>query len=327
MPASAKIGTAWLSASTGLARTTVLAGLAQLTAQGWYPPPPGAGATVPIPEAVLTNRRLSTQARVLYGLLLLTPGFLDPPFLSHSGTSIRRTGGFPDPPFLSHSGTSIRRTGGSHPGGRFSYAELADLAHASRNTVAKALAELVRAEWVTLDRAHRRAPIHFELTFPGRERGEIALAAAQRRLSKKDNPFGEALMREYLSLLVDSDAFEDNASPGFLLNPRTQELLQFDRYYPPNVAFEFNGPQHYRATDRFTPGQVATQRERDYIKMGICMERGITLLIIHPEDLTVAVMQQKVADRLPLRNLTGHDLLIEHLESESRTYRRRMEGI
>jgi len=194
-PATAQIGTAWLSASTGLARTTVLAGLAQLAAQGWYPPPPSAGATVPIPEAVLTNRRLSTQARVLYGLLLLTPGFC-------------------------------------HPGGRFSYAELADLAHASRNTVAKALAELVRAEWVTVDRAHRLAPIHFELTFPGRERGEVALAAAQRRLSKKGNPFGEALMREYLSLLVDSDAFEDNASPGFLLNPRTLELLHFDRYYP-----------------------------------------------------------------------------------------------
>ena len=93
------------------------------------------------------------------------------------------------------------------------------------------------------------------------------------------------------------------------------------------MAFESNGPQHYRATDRFTPGQVAAQRERDYIKMGICMERGITLLIIHPGDLTVAAMQQKVANRLPLRDLTGYDLLIEHLESESRTYRRRMDRI
>lgn len=288
-PASEKAGTAWLSTNTGLARTTVLTGLAQLAAQGWDPPPT-AGATVPMPGALLTNRRLSAQARVLYGLLLLTPGF-------------------------------------RHPGGRFAYAQLADLAQASRNTVAKALDELVRAEWINVDRAHRLAPVHFELTFPGRERGETALAAAQRRLSKQDSPFGEALMREYLSLLIESDAFEDNASPGFLLNPRTQELLQFDRYYPPNVAFEMNGPQHYRATNRFTPEKAAAQRERDYIKMGICMERGITLVVVHPEDLTVAVMRQKVANLMPLRDLTLFELLVEYLESESRLYRRRMEGI
>jgi hypothetical protein len=288
-PASAKEGTAWLSANSGLSRTNVLAGLALLAAQGWEPPPPTAGGdTVLIPGAVLTNRGLSVQARVLYGLLLLTPGY-------------------------------------HHPGGRFSYAELASLAHASRNTVAKTLAELVRAEWIKVERAHRLAPVHFELTFPGREREETALAAAQRRLSKKEIPYGEALMREFLSLLLQSDEFEDNANPGFLLNPRTQELLQFDRYYPPSVAFEFNGPQHYRATDRFSSDQVAAQRERDYIKMGICMERGITLVIVHPEDLTLAGMRQKVtgvhAGLMPVRDLTGYEQLIEYLESESRDYR------
>lgn len=289
MPASEANPTAWLTANTGLVRTTVLAGLAQLTARGWYPPPPDAGATVPIPGVLLLNHDLSTRARVLYGILLLTPGF-------------------------------------RHPGGRFTYAELADLAHASRNTVVEALAELVRAEWIMVEQANRRAPISFELTFPGRERGEVALAAAQRRLSKKEIPFGEQLMREYLNLLIHSDQLEDNASPGFLLNPRTQELLQFDRYYPPNVAFEFNGPQHHRPTERFTPDQVAAQRERDYIKMGICMERQITLVIVHPEDLTLAAMQQKVATLLPRRDLTGYGELIDYLESESQAYRRSMKA-
>ena len=290
-PASAKAGTAWLCTNTGLARTTVLSGLAQLTAQGWLPAVPVSGATVPVPGPLLTNRRLSAQARVLYGILLLTPGYC-------------------------------------HPSGRFSYAELADLANTSRNTLAEALAKLVQAEWIKAERAHRLAPIHFELTFPGRERGERALAAAQRRLNKKRIPYGEALMREYLSLLIQSDAFEDNAFPGFLLNPRTRELLQFDRYYPPDLAFEYNGPQHYRATQQFTPEQVAAQRERDLIKMGICIERGITVIIVQAEDLTLAAMQQKVANlRLPLRDHQGYDQLIEYLESESRTYRRKTAGI
>ncbi|HWI60356.1 MAG TPA: hypothetical protein VNT75_00815 [Symbiobacteriaceae bacterium] len=289
-PDQSPVSIAWLAEITGLTRLTVRAGLARLGALGWHPAPAASGPTVPVPAALLTNRKLSPQAKVLYGILHLTPGF-------------------------------------HHPCGRFDYAGLASLAHSSRHTVGNALTELVQAEWIKLDRVHRLALIEFELTFPGRERGEVALAAAQTRLDRKDIPYGEALMREYLSLLIDSDAFEDNVSPGFLRNPRTQELLQFDRFYPPDVAWEFNGPQHYRKTRRFSAPQVAVQRERDYIKMGICMERQITLVVVLPENLTLAAMQQKVPDRLPRRDLTGFDLLIGFLEHESNTYRQRMKRI
>lgn len=296
LPASAKLvwmvartasdrqGTTWLDAATGLTRPTVRQGLARLTSAGWDPTLEQEGPTVPVPIALLQDRRLGVQAKLLYGLLLLTPGF-------------------------------------HHPGGQFIYDELAHLAQAGRNTVARAVEALVRAEWLKVERTNRLAPIHFAFTFPGLARGLAAQDDAQRRLDKASYR-GEGLMREYLSLLVDSEAYENDATPGFLVNPRTGERLQLDRFYPPDVAFEFNGPQHYRATAKFSADQASGQRERDYIKLGICVSRGITLVTIHPEELTLKGMQQAVGSLLPLRNLTGHELLIDYLETESHTYRR-----
>lgn len=321
LPASAKLiwmvlrlhnaseppGTTWLVTASGLSRPTVLKGLTQLKTAGWDPaaarasfslptgnqaaPEPrarrvaraSATAGVPIPASLLTDTRLSASARVLYGLLLLTPGF-------------------------------------SHPSGQTRYGELAALARVSRNPVDHALGQLAQAEWIKLERQHRLAPIHFELTFPGFARGLETMDRAQDRLSKAPHR-GEALMREYLSLLVDSDDYEDDAAPGFLVSPRTLGRLELDRFYPPKAAFEFNGPQHYRATGRFTGEQSAEQRERDYIKLGICATRGITLVVVHPDDLALKTMQQKVGGLLPLRDLTGYDLLIDCLELEGLEYR------
>lgn len=282
--ASGQSGSTWLSANSGLSRPTVLKAMAQLAAAAWVATGPYESTTVPTPAALVTDRRLGIHARVTYGLLLLTPGF-------------------------------------HHPHGRFAHAELAALAHASPNTVAKAVGELARAEWIKVERANRLDRIHFELTFPGFSREQTALAMAQRRLSKSKH-FGEGLMREFLSLLVDSDEYSDDARPGFMVNPRSGELLELDRFYPPRVAFEFNGPQHYRATDMYTAEESAAQRERDYIKMGICLARGVTLVVVHPGDLTLSRMREMVGDLLPQRNLAGFSMLIEYLESESHTYRR-----
>lgn len=113
----------------------------------------------------------------------------------------------------------------------------------------------------------------------------------------------------------------DNAAPGFLVNPLTDERMELDRFYPPAVAFEFNGPQHYGATGRFSAEDAARQRGRDYMKLGICVEKGITLLIIHPEDLTLESMRQRIGPLLPMRDLAGQEPLMEFLKSISRRYR------
>lgn len=284
---------ALLEARSGLSRKTVIKGLAQLAVTGWLAAAAGvpAGATHPSPSGptihypcdLLVDRRVGLQGRLLFGLLQLTPGFRD-------------------------------------PDGQFTYAGLSGLAGTSLPTVRRAVEELARAGWLRTARKHQLAPIHFSLDHPGVARGEAEVARARRRL--EEAPFyGEALMREYLSLLVDSDQFEDNAAPGFLVNPWTDERMELDRFYPPGVAFEFNGPQHYGATDRFSAEAAARQRGRDYMKLGICVTRGIKLVVIHAADLSLETMRQKVGQVLPLRDLTGHEQLVAFLESVSRRYR------
>ena len=100
--------------------------------------------------------------------------------------------------------------------------------------------------------------------------------------------------------------------------------MQFDRYYAPGVAFEFQGPQHYGPTDQYADEiQVLKQQARDYMKQRICAARGIHLAMIHPEDLTLERMRQKVKGHLPLRDLAGHEAVVAYLEKTSRDYRRK----
>lgn len=284
---------ALLETYTGLSRKTVLKGLAELAATGWYSATPGehtgaidrapSGARVHVPGDLLADRRVGIQGRLFYGHLQLTPEF-------------------------------------RHPTGQFTYADLSSLTRASFHTIRRAVRALVETGWLQITQKNQLAPVQFSVRNLGLARGEAAVARAQQRL--EEAPFyGEALMREYLSLLVDSDDFEDDAAPGFLVNPWTDERMELDRFYPPGVAFEFNGPQHYGATDRFSGEYAAKQRGRDYMKLGICVTRGIRLVVIHPEDLALETMRQKAGHLLPLRDLNGHEQLTAFLESVSRRYR------
>lgn len=280
-----------LQALSGLARHTVLRGLRQLQAAGWLtpaphqPPTPRQGEAC-LPGDLLHDGRVSVQAKLLYASLQRTPGF-------------------------------------SASAGQCTYAQLSHLTGLGPNTVKRAVRALQETGWLTISQRNKFSPIHFVLRNPAAERRAEATAQVQRRLNRA--PYlGEALMREYLTLIVDSDEYDDDASPGFLINPYTGEELQFDRYYPPGVAFEFQGPQHYGPTDLYAEeADIRKQQARDYIKRGISASRGIHLAVVHPEDLTLAGMCQKVQGLLPLRQLDGHELAIAYLEQVSRAYRRK----
>ncbi|MCL5046222.1 MAG: helix-turn-helix domain-containing protein [Actinobacteria bacterium] len=287
----ASISSALLEARSGLARHTVLRGLARLESAGWLPTIRNSRhitlqSWVSVPGDLLLDSRVGIQARLLHGILQLTPGFRSPT-------------------------------------GQFTYSELSCLTRVSPNTLKHAVRALQDKGWLQISQRNKFSPIHFSLRNPAAERREGEVVEARRRLEEASF-VGEALMREYLSLIVDSDEFDDNATPGFLVNPFTGEEMQFDRYYPPRVAFEFNGPQHYGPTALYPKeADIRKQQGRDYIKIGISATRGIKLVVIHPEDLTLEVMRQKVDGLLPLRNLDGHEPLIACLESVSRAYRRK----
>lgn len=292
-----------LGTVTGLSRHTVQKGLAQAGVGGGVvagqrggarvgvaaglpaglPAGHRGGARVGVPAALLAERLVGSHAKVLYGLLQATPGFRG-------------------------------------PDGKFTYAALCAMTGLGRNTLKRAVHDLVRAGWVQVNQENRLQPISYTLGSPDQARSKAEAARARQRLGRTRNG-GESIMQEYLSLLIDSDEFTDNARPGWLVNPQSGERLELDRFYLPQVAFEFNGAQHYRKTGRFTQEEADAQHFRDLLKAGICLYRGIHLVIIHPEDLSLHGIAKKVGNLMPLRSLEGHEALIDVLEEASLLYR------
>lgn len=272
---------------SGLFRHTVRRLVRQLAAAGWPPAggPASSAAAVLLPVHLLLDTRLSAQARILYGMLQALPKYCP---VDQSG--------------------------------KFTYAALHRLTGAGINTLKRALHDLARTEWVCCAQKRSRAPVEFVLGDPMAAAVATWVQKAQWRIKRSKNR-GEAIMQEYLSLLIDSDQYEDNVKLGLLTNPMTGERMEFDRFYRPSVAFEFQGPQHFGNTDEFSRREVADQMGRDLMKRGICARDGITLIEIRREDLSLKVMQQKVGNFLPLRDLTGLERLISYLEAVALSYR------
>lgn len=200
--------------------------------------------------------------------------------------------------------------------GYFKWAELRELTGLDLRTIKRAARALVDARWLSVAQKHRRAPLFFRL-----QHADEAYKEEARHFLENADYVGEALMRSFLSLIVDTQECEDGARPGFLVNPATGERMELDRYYPVHrVAFEFNGQQHYVATGRFTKQDVAAQKKRDRLKQRICKERGVRLIVVHAEDLSLNGILMKVGSLLPRRLLRGFKETIRYLNHCGRRY-------
>lgn len=278
-----------LAAGAGLVLNTVRTALSQLEGAGWYVPPgmpvdpAPTGAWVLIPTDLLPQRRVRPRAKVLYGILQTLPGF-------------------------------------SQAAGQFTYRALSAHVGVSIPTARQSVQELARSGWIQASQENQLTPIRFTLHIPEMDQSSADVAQVQLRLEEADFR-GEAIMHEYLSLLIDSDEFEENARPGFLVNPQTGERMELDRYYPPSVAFEFNGSQHYRTTRRYpSRHRLSNQQARDLMKEALCARREIRLIIVTPADLNLETLRAKVGKSLPLRDLGPHQELVRFLEKVRRSY-------
>jgi len=241
---------------------------------------------VVIPVDLLTATHISPQARVIYGSLQTLPGYYK------------------------------KQLKGYH-----TYTKIAKLLKLNVKTVRRALFKLQDEEWIviqTLKKTKNKLFINGNPVWIKRRKAEHNLYRAKYR--------GEALMREALNLVLEWDNGVDNATPDYLKNPYTHEQMHFDRHYEKqNVAFEFNGEQHYRATKMYNNSVVAKQKQLDRIKQKICTERNITLLIFRREELSLTYIIEKIKQVIPwapLRDLTGYDDLINFLETELENYRK-----
>lgn len=267
-----------LAAASGLSRHSVGRGLSQRSAAATAANAPG---SVAIPTELLRDQRLSTQEKLLYGVLKLTPGPL-------------------------------------------TYAELAARCNVSSTTVKRSARNLQTAGWLEISQRHKHSPIEFTLRNPAKAQDRQSVDAVARRI-RRARYSGEAIMREYLTLLVDSPDYADDASPGFLKNPFTSEKLQLDRYYyTAGVAFEFQGPQHAGPTALFPdPNEAFRQQARDWMKQKMCAQRGIQLVTLEARDLSLPAIRQKIPALLPLRDEQGCEAVLRYLEATSTGYRKK----
>jgi hypothetical protein len=195
--------------------------------------------------------------------------------------------------------------------------ELAELAGTYRTGAAKQCKALETAGWIIMPERIGMEPLI--ATAPRRIQNALVSRLRDSRWASKHA--GEFLMKAWLDHLVDSDNFIDNCRPSFLVNPATGKPLEYDRLYDEGVAFEYNGPQHYTPTERFSDVDKVRQIQlRDHIKASLSQEQGIVFVEIIESDLNLDNMLASIPDILPLRPIDKNSTYIRGLTRLSEEY-------
>jgi len=213
-------------------------------------------------------------------------------------------------------------------------ADLARRAGCGRTTLRRYLAELITYGYVIVGKSGPDQRYHtVVLTEEASDRSDALIKGIVRRLSlarkrireeHSKESVGEALMKEWLTLLIAESMFTDNARPGFMINPLTGERLEYDRRYPAlKLAWEFHGPHHFQHAD---PTVLAKQQANDMVKIGRSQREGITLIEVKASDLRLDRMVALIPPSVPRRSLEGLGEVVTFLEAESAHYRREPRG-
>jgi len=134
---------------------------------------------------------------------------------------------------------------------------------------------------------------------------------------------GELLLRKWLDYLIISEDHMDNARPSFLRNPLTGEPLELDRHYPKlRLGFEHHGPQHFGVTKQHpSVDEFNGLRSRDLMKIGLCREHGITLVVVAADDLRLDTLLKAIPSSVPTRQVDPNGPYVKALEKLSAEYK------
>lgn len=135
---------------------------------------------------------------------------------------------------------------------------------------------------------------------------------------------GEFLMGGLMALWIDCPRIISNARPDFLLNPKTGERLELDRYIEGLLAAEFNGIQHYSETAKYNSKQVGDIKAYDLMKEGMCKKAGIPLISVATEDLCVEGMKRLFPPGTPLHYFDVEEPYARGLDKICAGYRRKV---
>lgn len=203
----------------------------------------------------------------------------------------------------------------------------------TRKTLRLLLSQMETSGLVSVVQSEHDRRVHL-VTLIGsvEERSQVMIQGILRRINQarkrvqeegSKESIGEALMKEWLSLLIADDLFSDNARPGFLTSPLTGERLEYDRWYPRlRLAWEFHGPHHFQAVkQQADPAQLARQQNNDMVKIGLSQREGIILTEVQAKDLRLHRMIDLIPVGVPMRSLDGLGPVVTFLEQESARYR------
>lgn len=130
---------------------------------------------------------------------------------------------------------------------------------------------------------------------------------------------GEKLCRYYLEQIYHKPF--PSKFPKMLTNPKTGHPLEFDGYNEElNIAFEYNGGQHYDRVPLWQPtdSDFMYQLEKDKYKRKVCEKQGVYLIKIpytiplnEIKDCIIFYLPENVHHRRELRKM-GYDVPEEY---------------
>ncbi|MGI6628830.1 MAG: helix-turn-helix domain-containing protein [Bacillota bacterium] len=200
-----------------------------------------------------------------------------------------------------------------------SITNLAELSGVSRSAVSRLCEVLNKHGWIVKAKEDSRIVPYPAIPHPIQEQMIKDLYAGYSASPHK----GEYLTKAWLSHLILTDDYIDNARPAFLQNPITGELMELDRFIPSlNAGIEHHGPQHFSPTNTFPDTtQFKERRARDLIKRSLCEENNIRLIVITAEELSLAGILKKLPKDFPLRRVDVDGPYVKTLENLSAEYR------
>lgn len=197
----------------------------------------------------------------------------------------------------------------------------------SRESVRHSVMRLEETGWVFthLDPGRVRGRLVYPWMPPDLEQLAASLLT-QRRTTVAY--FSEWLMRCLLDFLVADWVNLDGAHPDWLITPQGARL-QLDRWYVnADVAFEFQGPQHYQKGDRFvrTDEEFSRRLQYDGEKMRLCGIQGVELIEVQGFDLEFERFREMLRGKLPLIPVPQTGPLARQLLGMNRQYIRYLRG-
>lgn len=216
--------------------------------------------------------------------------------------------------------------------GSFRYDWLQEITGYSRPTLIRNLNILRATGWLIGNdrRVDHYAVFDLRVCNPFDEQRKADIADLEKGMATARRTQGYSLGQYLLARMVKfrlaHGTVMENVEVTGLDNPATGGRMHYDIFIPEfKLAIEFNGWQHESVTELYPDiGALRARRQRDLMKRGIAVERGDTLLVVTPLDLSFERLDELLAGHVPLKPRSDDQWHIrEHLEQSAAEYRKK----